>query len=88
MTAFGEKLLEHTWRAYQDVANGPTAVVHELMRDTALQKDALARRERSGFAIQNCGQLSFNDVNGLVVIRMNMNRRLRLAAASVFEQTE
>ena len=88
MATFGEKLLEHTRRAYQDVANGLIARVHELVRDAALQEEALAWRERSGLAIQNCGQLSFDDVDRLVVIRMNMDRRLRLPVTSVLEETE
>jgi hypothetical protein len=58
------------------------------VRDAALQKDALAWREYFGLAIQNGGEMPFDDVDRLVVIGMNMDRRLRLPASPVFEQTE
>lgn len=35
MATFGQELLEHTRRAYQDVTNGLIARAHELVRDRA-----------------------------------------------------
>jgi choline dehydrogenase-like flavoprotein len=56
--------------------------------NAARQEDALACSQASKLSVDHRSQLAFNDVNRLVVLGVDMNRRPRVSVASVLEEAE
>jgi hypothetical protein len=88
VATFLEKPVEERGRPDQDVSASIAAHVHKLVRNAARQEDALACSQASRLAVDHRTQFAFDDVNRLVVLGVDMDRRPRVSVAFVLEEAE
>src|SRR5690606_26590791 len=87
-TTFLEKPVEESGGSDQDVSAEIAAHIHKLVRNPARQEDALACSQAARLAVDHRSQLAFDDVNRLVILGVNMDRRSRVSVAFVLAQAK
>jgi hypothetical protein len=88
VASFLNKPVEQSGGPDQDVSARIAAHVHKLVRNAARQEGALAGSQAPRLAVDHRSQFAFDDVNRLVILGLDMDRRPRVSSAFVLEEAK